>query len=348
MGDENRTNVIVVGAGASQEFGLPTGAKLTEKLQGNLAFQVADQSFQTKPGNDRELFVALRDYAARQGKPVGPFQDAARFISANMALAPSIDNFLDTHKADEEIVLVGKIAIANAIMAAERTSKLFVDPSNIYNRMRFENLRETWASVFFRIIVAQRDYGSFLAAISNITFISFNYDRCIKQFFVHAAGSYFKLDREQKCEVMEALRVIHPYGSIGNLAVDLVRYGYFGEERNTDAILRATSEVRTFTEGVADPDTQKGISDALRGADLLIFLGYSFIDLNMRLLPGDGVSVERILATSKGRSSDTTDRIRNSLASDYAEGVLERIELFDGSCCQLFWEYDHYLTNRQT
>ncbi|MFC6636690.1 hypothetical protein GV827_15090 [Sulfitobacter sp. JBTF-M27] len=193
MGNEDRSNVIVVGAGASQEFDLPTGAELTEILQNNLAFQRSDGGLSLRPGNGRELFVALRDYAARQGKPVAPLQEATLFISENMALAPSIDNFLDTHKSDEEIVLVGKIAIANAILAAERTSKLPVDPSNIYNRMRFEELRETWASVFFKIIVVKRDYEAFLAAISSITFISFNYDRCIKQFFTHAARSYFRL-----------------------------------------------------------------------------------------------------------------------------------------------------------
>ncbi|MFC6636691.1 hypothetical protein GV827_15085 [Sulfitobacter sp. JBTF-M27] len=146
---------------------------------------------------------------------------------------------------------------------------------------------------------------------------------------------------------MNALNVIHPYGSIGDLVIDAGQMGYFGEERNTNTILRATSDVRTFTEGVADANTPREISEALQGARLLIFLGFSFIDLNMRLLPGDGVSVERILATTKGRSSDTKNRIENSLAGDYADDDHSRIELFDGYCWKLFWDFDHYLANNE-
>ncbi|MDB4111076.1 hypothetical protein N9571_00750, partial [Yoonia sp.] len=46
--------------------------------------------------------------------------EVARQISRNMQLAPSIDNYLDTHKDNKALVNVGKLAIANAIIKAEK------------------------------------------------------------------------------------------------------------------------------------------------------------------------------------------------------------------------------------
>ncbi len=137
MGDSDRTNVIVVGAGASREFNLPTGAELASIIERDLNFR-SDQFGQLvgAPG-DMELRRAIGVLAQQTGESTATYINSARQISRNMALTPSIDNYLDTHRNDANLVNVGKLAIANAIIKAERRSTLYIDEANTYNRLNF-------------------------------------------------------------------------------------------------------------------------------------------------------------------------------------------------------------------
>jgi hypothetical protein len=81
--------------------------------------------------------------------------------------------------------------------------------------MDSDRVNNTWLGQFLTILVAQRDFETFLQAIENISFVSFNYDRCIHQFFAHAASLYFKLSDDQVQQLLGSLEVIYPYGSVG-------------------------------------------------------------------------------------------------------------------------------------
>jgi hypothetical protein len=349
MGDSERTNVIVVGAGASQEFGLPTGAELTKIIQNNLAFEVDIFGTVNSVNGDYELLRAVDLLANELNVRPQILAHAAKKISKNMALAPSIDNFLDTHKEDLELVAVGKLAIAYSIMNAERRSCLYVDSSNVYNTLDFSVTTNTWASVFFKIIAAKRDYVSFLKALNNITFISFNYDRCIKQFFGNAAASYFALNDGQTTEVLQAIKVIHPYGSIGDLEVKDKHVSGYAPEVSGSRILSSSKKIRTFTEGVQDARLLQEITLPIGQAEVIIFLGFSFIDINMQLLVPEVPHSRRVLATAKGRSEDTRLSLRQYIGrrfTSFNPGD-DAVEMFDGKCFELFYEYDRYLERSQ-
>jgi hypothetical protein len=357
MGDSERTNVIVVGAGASKEFKLPTGAELTSVIQKDLDFKV-DRFGSVIAGNGDYLLKRAIDILSREtNTSLTTYVNIAKQISRNMALAPSIDNYLDTHKENPKLVEIGKLAIANAIMKAEQASSLKIDESNMYNRMDFSKTTSTWAAVFFKTIAAKRDYSSFLAALNNITFISFNYDRCIKQFFVNAAASYFELHNEQIEEVLNAIEVIHPYGSIGELCVSGTRVTGYAPELNGANIYSAAKRIRTFTEGVADAELLDSIKNPLVQAEIVIFLGFSFIDINMQILKPERARASRVLATAKGRSEDTRNGLRRLIERDFTRynangefvGASGRsVEMFDGKCFELFYEFDRYLANSQS
>lgn len=347
MGETERKNVIVVGAGASQEFGLPTGVELTSKLQELLSFEFDDWGRAKPNGINCELYDGIEALARGSQKPIGHFLESAGKICKNMSLAPSIDNFLDTHKENLELVSVGKLAIATAISQSEKKSNLWIDPSNIYNRLGFDRASETWASVFFKIIAAKRNFESFLAALESITFISFNYDRCIRQFFVNAAMSYFDLEPAEAIRVMEALRVVHPYGSIGDLGIEQGRTSGFGKDHTSDGLIVASERIRTFTEGVSDKNIPKQINLAFENASVVVFLGFSFIDINMKILRPTMCSADRVLATAKGRSADTKKRLAKEIARDYSRySDVREVHMFDGKCFELFYEFDHYLMSQ--
>jgi hypothetical protein len=348
MGDNMRKNVIVVGAGASAEFDLPTGVQLAGRLRMALNFNQDNFGSIVGSAGDRNLASAISKFCQDSGRDRNVLFQAARQISANMPLAPSIDNYLDTHSHNSDLVVVGKMAIANEIMNAERRSLLMVQEGNIFNQINFERLRETWISVFFRIIVAKRKFENFLDALANITFISFNYDRCIKHFLVSAAASYFDLREKDIVKVLGAINVIHPYGSVGSIEVSGGRATGFGSSFDASEIISSSDKIRTFTEGVIDTQLSHSIKSSFEGADLVMFLGFAFLDINMQVLtPKDG-GAKRVLATAMGRSADTKLRLQSLISTSFMDKRFRApVEMFDGRCSDLFYEFDHYLAEIQ-
>ncbi|WP_370400237.1 SIR2 family protein [Sulfitobacter sp. JB4-11] len=348
MGDSERRNVIVVGAGASQEFGLPTGAQLAEILQSDLNYLFDDFGTLRGSSGDSHLTRALKQFSIECEVRPEVLMNIGAQISRNMILAPSIDNYLDTHRTNPELVSVGKIAIANAIAKAERSSSLNIDTSNTRNRVNFHRTLDSWVAVFFKICATKRDFEAFVRTLLNTTFVSFNYDRCVKQFFLNAAISYFDLDNVGANRVSDAIEVLHPYGSIGEIEIEFDRTKGFGFEPYPSHIIAASKRIRTFTEGVSDNLISNTIRKTVGNAEVLIFLGFSFIDINMQAIVPKNGNAQRILATAKGRSNDTKSRLQSQLATQFTRsGSTADVEMFDGKCFELFYEFDHFLINSQ-
>ena len=268
MGNSSRKNVIIVGAGASKEFGLPIG----DELKADIA-KIADIKFGRNGleliSGDHHIVNALklmsRDEAGRFGD-IYPYQLAAWRIRDNMPLAPSIDNFLDTHRDNEKLVEFGKLAIVWAIANAERKSKLFVDQNEPDAIFPLSKISDTWIGKFFAILVAQRDFSSFVKALKNITFVSFNYDRCLHQFFCLASKSYFSLSDENVNELLDALEIIYPYGTIGVFQWNGSNRTNFGKPMSSQNLILASKSLQTFTEGT-DSENIENIRAALGEAE---------------------------------------------------------------------------------
>ena len=119
-----RKTVFVVGAGGSYEVGLPVGDGLKAKISNKL--QIAFEQNNVIAGDPTIATIILRTARERLRNP-NDFFLAGRQIAAAMPQAISIDNFLHTHAANDDIVLMGKLAIAASILDAERTSSLVID-----------------------------------------------------------------------------------------------------------------------------------------------------------------------------------------------------------------------------
>jgi len=295
---------------------------------------------------DETVFHAIRHLASKEGKRSADnrpyFLEASR-IEYNMPIAPSIDQYLDTHRENKIAVELGKVGIVKSIIDAERESLLFVDNSNIYNKLDTFRIKNTWLKEFFGILVSQRDFDAFLSALSNITFVSFNYDRCIAQFFLQVSKEYFGLSQGQLGEVERTLRVIHPYGSLGALRWRLPADSGFGEELSADQLIEVAAKVKTFTEGSESKEIEE-IRNAFFEADLIMFLGFSFLPLNMdMLLGGERFECSRVLATSKGLSGESAELVSQELAIKLAGGDRSRIAMKNCRCFELFFEFQRFM-----
>jgi hypothetical protein len=115
--------VLVVGAGASREVNMPTGEELKRSIAEALNFHV--EPFQVAGGNQRIVEALYRLVQGADGRPgdINPYLKAARLICDAMPQAPSIDNFIDSHRNDGRISQCGKLAVAACILAAEEKAR---------------------------------------------------------------------------------------------------------------------------------------------------------------------------------------------------------------------------------
>ncbi|MEZ5877376.1 MAG: hypothetical protein R3D43_06195 [Tepidamorphaceae bacterium] len=144
---ENKT-LFVVGAGASNEFGLPVGSVLAETISKLARFDFIRhgpmrgnstlfEQIQKKFKTDSELNEALEKF---------------RFVSNKVQTADSIDDFIDRFRNDELLATIGKLLISFSILEYEGKSDLIkgIDKFGNFDIYKFEN---TWINKFSRTLI---------------------------------------------------------------------------------------------------------------------------------------------------------------------------------------------------
>jgi hypothetical protein len=110
-----------------------------------------------------------------------------------MALAISIDNFLDAHKDNNKIVLCGKLAIARSILQGERESLLYFERQGINSTINFNSLEKIWHLPFFQLLTENCSENDLKIRFQSLTVMVLNYDRCIEQLKTILFTEFFKL-----------------------------------------------------------------------------------------------------------------------------------------------------------
>lgn len=345
---QNRT-VIIVGAGASFEAGMPVGTKLAEKIA--LAAGVVSGRKRNMGERLEELAHALKDNTAPNDR--GALQKAAIKIEEGIHLAGSIDAFIDRHSNDEHVGRLGKALIASEILDAEAHSKMAVRADGgIFDTI---DLVPTWYHSFASLLFSGFRAGDLDGIASNIVIVCFNYDRCIEHYLLRALMQSFSLSYGEAHRLMCKIPVIHPYGHIGKLPAGEHGTGMgvtpFGarQERLYQNPFEFSASIRTFTEQEHDLQRQQSIHEALRAADRVVFLGFSFQPQNMELLRlptrSLGERMKEVFATGVGISKEDSGAVEQSIAEIFwpsggSKMARSRIKLhLETTCVALFDKY---------
>lgn len=354
MEHEEPRTVFVVGAGASKEVDLPIGRELTTAIARALSFRV--ERGQLQEGGDESILAVLRRLADREqaadrrDHPLNSYLRAAWRIRDAMPQAQSIDNFIDSHQDEQYVTLCGKLAIVQTILQAERASKLYVDPSNTYNKIDFTKIRDTWFARFFERVTEGCGKAAIKARFASITFVVFNYDRCIEHFLHCALQNYYQMKPEEATDAMSALEVFHPYGTVGDLSWQhpgQLTVG-FGAGAHSATLSELAQAIRTFTEGMGD---RTGELDAIRkrvdSASRLIFLGFAFHRQNMRLLlrdlgKGEARLSTRVFGSTFAMSKSDVESVESDLSMQKFDRT--RIAFEAVKCNSLYEEYSRSLS----
>ncbi|MDF1871506.1 hypothetical protein [Vannielia sp.] len=332
-----RKYVYVVGAGASCEFGFPAGTQLTKEISGYLRLGT-DQFGNVKSGDTRILGAFDRipppEDGARRNRSY--LSRVANDIAENMGLALSIDNYLEAKKKEEAAPELGKIGIARALLRNERKSKLWFDEQKGQSpRPRFADFPENWLTNLFQILTRARGLDQFLGALSSHYFVTFNYDRVIEQFFYCATKSYFSLDERQARDcITKHLNVVHVYGSLGDIMGPNVVS--FGNEDHSQYIFEASQNIHTFSEGVRAGTEINRAKRWLQESNVISFLGFSFLPLNVRALkPERPLSEKRVFGTCHGLSADNLGIAKNILAKTWFRDDVPDMDFRPVYCAKL-------------
>ena len=301
--------VYIIGAGASQEAGLPTGDTLKDEIAHTLS--IHDAFMPSEREGNLKLWQCLKQTYQNDQERLQKIYLACQHIVKNLPLAISIDNLLDSDALNTELALCGKIGIIESILKAEKNSSLYFKPNEEDLSDNMSNLQDTWYIQFFRRVFEGCSKDDLPERLRNLTLIIFNYDRCIEHFLYQSIIQYFRLSEEECASLLnENLKVIHPYGTVGRLPWQSDHNGnstprQFGAPANYLDIINSTDSIKTFSESERLESTvRKGILSSMEHAGRLIFLGFAYHRMNMELLSNFGA--ERFINQSKVMCLATT------------------------------------------
>jgi hypothetical protein len=253
----DKPTVFVIGAGAGFDIGMPLGDDLADLIASGVSFYF-EQGILTK-GNDY-IASGLQRIAQHQKINWEPFMLAGRMIAGGIKYTRSIDNYVHTHSDKEAVKTVAKVAIVQTILEAEGQCAIAIDPQQFPPQFREEDkAHKSWLSAFFTILQDGVIEAKNLDQIfSNLTIVNFNYDRCVEHYLYYVMQRLYPSKAEgYVAELMNTkLKVLHPYGSVGNLPwqskTNAVR---FGGERDGNDLATLSAGIRTYNEevGVVSP-----------------------------------------------------------------------------------------------
>ncbi|MFQ3249618.1 MAG: hypothetical protein ACI9O6_001426 [Glaciecola sp.] len=330
--------VYVIGAGASVEAGLPTGEKLKEDISKFLTCEVDDW------GDVSKVDKILSDSIFSKYKTQKERHDLGKLcnrVACSMPLTISIDNFIDNHRDSQDIAQLCKLAIVKCIAASERSSKIFqfiTDESKSYF------LSDTWYSKLFQLLSQNCNLHEFEQRLSLVSFVIFNYDRCIESFLVAATQLNYGIDYQSAKSIIEKINFIHPYGWLNSPFRGDNSATKLGDQIDAHTMLELTNNIRTFTEGIDKQNEGQELEYTLQRSQRVIFLGFAFHPLNMKHFKHDTFNTEakEIYATTYGMSASDVELVENQLSEIFTEPETDsrpRIRAKNLTCFELFNEF---------
>jgi hypothetical protein len=290
-------------------MGCPWGMRSLQKLPKTRSFTFEYSS--TPKTGDPRLYDLITSHVGRDKEALKRFTAAGHKLAAAILSSISIDDALYQLSELPESVTLGKVCIIRSILKAEGNSNLVL--SRETGRLSDSAGRDGWIEQMFSMAVSNLKQSELRYAFNNITFINFNYDRCLEQYLLWSLQR-LGVDEGTSAEVVEGLKIIRPYGTLGSSLPGrptYLAYGYGGHVNTFDLV----SRIRTYTESALHDKQQ--LEQIVLNAGLFVILGFGFHPQNLDLLAvSQNVANRertRLMATVRGIHQANLDVLRSKL-----------------------------------
>lgn len=250
-----KPTVLILGAGASNVYGFPTGQELVSSIISNLRPLSKNQ---IRSPIDWVKF--LNRYFGIESEEIYDFQEKLDYARI------SVDAFLEY---SSEFLKVGKLAIAMSLISHEINEKLF-------------NAKKNWLDYLRNEIDAPfDDFGK-----NKLSIITFNYDRSVEQYlFTVLKNTYGRSDKE--CvEQLNKIPIIHVHGKLGSLPWQEENGRPYENTITPENIKLASDQIIIISESNEDSEEFRQAFELLKNADegKIYFLGFGYNRVNLRRL----------------------------------------------------------------
>ncbi|MDR3000361.1 MAG: hypothetical protein LBU89_03765 [Fibromonadaceae bacterium] len=298
--------LFVIGAGASVEFGYPTGKDLKKQVKEILDLGVA--------GFDCEALNTLCNESEAN------FINACNILSKGLENLPfsTIDNCIRFYSSDNEYVkFAGNLAITKVISDLEFNEKSLFKSKN---KLRQE---DSWLNSFFELVTRHLSKDEARARFSRIPIITFNYDRNLEKYMDYISQSFERGTNFSKS-------IVHMYGS-------LPRESDFAKEGRD--LVNWSRDIKTYTEAMNQRIDQRNYG-RISESKSIVFLGFGYDEVNMNLLSKFLYpSIEKkIYGTAYNMNEDFKENVINKLSSIF-NAEEDNIKLYDTTCKDFFSKF---------
>ncbi len=311
---------FIIGAGASNPYGYPTGGQLREKICKDTCNKVKlllphSKTHEIDKNYKSDIYdklIALSEVFYKSS-------------------TPSIDLFLSRNLGYANI---GKLAIIIEILEAERNSQFRED---------IVQSDQDWYSYLYRYltdgIIYKDNYKEF--SKNNISFITFNYDRSL-EYFLHESflNSFnYDVDRTDLTNEVKNIFLEHVYGVVAPLPwQDIINYSSleYKSEFNIQLVQSLIKNIKMIHERTLQ-DLRR-ITKRIQEAQRIFFLGFGYANENLEILDIPKVigSNTKIFGTVKGFCKRELNEIKGRFLPMIKES---KIILEDCNCLELLRDY---------
>lgn len=258
--------VLILGAGASHDFGFPLG----DELKNRVISILSNQGFQRDLKNGYGTRIGIEYWAKG-------FVDA---LSKDKAL--TIDRFLA--KSDDSHRRLGKIAIAKVILDCENDKLLFQNENSWYKRL-------------YSII---HDYPNVEKLEANqLSVITFNYDRSLEHFlYEQLTNDYRPQQKDKILDQLKKIPIVHIHGRVNMLPWEDSQKGFqYASGGFVPHLFEVAEKMILPTD-----DNSSIIANAhqlIDKAETIYFFGFGYEPINLRKLDINLISkCNRVFSTS--------------------------------------------------
>lgn len=260
--------VLILGAGASLDYGFPLGRGLRDLVCGITATEAS----------------SVIEQAGYSIEELNEFVDTLKHSGFT-----SVDWFLEDRP---EFVLIGKAAIAAALIPFENPEKLF-PPGAPPNH---------WYELLLNVL--DRPLGAFPE--NKLSVITFNYDRSIEHYMFTTLTT--RTGSEQRAiELMDKFEIVHVHGALGNLEPLHPTGRLYQPMLDSDAIRVAADQLIIVGEASGETSEFERARSLLSNARRIVFLGFGYHSESVRRLgvfnePWDEEMRQRVRVGGTSRS----------------------------------------------